>query len=58
MANFFLAHTTKKALHEVSTLLKKKVVEIDDVVNLSEFSGFLDGNSAICRLRENSINTL
>ena len=39
MANSFLAHTTKIALHEVSTLLKKKVVEIDDVVNLSEFSG-------------------
>ena len=35
-----LAHTTKKALHEVSTLLKKKVVEIDDVANMSEFSGF------------------
>ena len=35
-----LTHTTKKALHEVSTLLKKKVVEIDDVANMSEFSGF------------------
>ena len=35
-----LAHTTKKALHEVSTLLKKKVVKIDDVAKMSEFSCF------------------
>ena len=35
-----LSQTTKKALHEVSTLLKKKVVEIDDVAKMSEFSGF------------------
>ena len=47
MANSFLAYATKKSLHEVSTLLKKKVVEIDDVVIMSEFSGFLDENSAI-----------
>ena len=35
-----LPQTTKKALHEVSTLLKKEVVEIDDVAKMSEFSGF------------------
>ena len=34
-----LPETTKKALHEASTLLKKKVVEIDDVAKMSEFSG-------------------
>ena len=35
-----LPETTKKALHEVSTLLKKKVVEINDVAKMSEFSCF------------------
>jgi len=35
-----LPQATKKALHEVSTLLKKKVVEIDDVAKMTEFSGF------------------
>jgi hypothetical protein len=35
-----LPRTTKKALHEVSTLLKKKVVEIDDVAKMTEFSCF------------------
>ena len=35
-----LPQTTKKALHEVSTLLKKKVVEIDDVAKMTEFSCF------------------
>ena len=38
-----LPQTTKKALHEVSTLLKKKVVEIDDVAKMFEFSGFFGG---------------
>ena len=35
-----LPQTTKEALHEVSTLLKKKVVEIDDVAKMTEFSCF------------------
>ena len=35
-----LPQATKKALHEVSTLLKKKVVEIDDVAKMNEFSSF------------------
>jgi hypothetical protein len=32
-----LTHTAKNALHEVSALLKKKVVDIDDVAGMSEF---------------------
>ena len=35
-----LPQTTKKALHEASILLKKKVVEIDDVAKMSKFSSF------------------
>jgi hypothetical protein len=35
-----LPKSTKKALQEISALLKKKVVEIDDVAKMSEFSGF------------------
>ena len=35
-----LPQSSKKALYEVSALLKKKVVEIDDVAKMSEFSGF------------------
>ena len=35
-----LPQASKKALYEVSALLKKKVVEIDDVAKMSEFSGF------------------
>ena len=35
-----LPQSSKKALYEVSALLKKKVAEIDDVAKMSEFSGF------------------
>ena len=35
-----LPQSSKKALYEVSALLKKKVVEIDDVAKMSEFSSF------------------
>ena len=35
-----LPQTSKKALHEVSTLLNKKILEIDDVAKMSEFSRF------------------
>jgi hypothetical protein len=35
-----LPQASKKALYEVSALLKKKVVGIDDVAKMSEFSGF------------------
>ena len=35
-----LPQAAKKALHEVNTLLKKKVVEIDDVAKMSDFSSF------------------
>jgi hypothetical protein len=35
-----LPRASLKAMHEVNTLLKKKVVEIDDVAKMSGFSGF------------------
>tara|TARA_Y100000588_G_scaffold395023_2_gene519205 strand:- start:6492 stop:7649 length:1158 start_codon:yes stop_codon:yes gene_type:complete len=35
-----LTHTAKNALREVSALLKKKVVEVDDVADMSEFPSF------------------
>ena len=35
-----LSQGTKKALREVTTLLKKKSVEVDDVANMSDFSSF------------------
>jgi len=35
-----LPHAAQKAMDEVNTLLKKKVVEIDDVAKMSGFSDF------------------
>ena len=35
-----LPQAAQKAMHEVNTLLKQKVIEIDDVAKMSDFSGF------------------
>jgi hypothetical protein len=35
-----LSQTAQNAMHEVNTLLRRKVVEIDDVVKMSDLSGF------------------
>ena len=37
---FDLPEMTQQAMHEANTILKRKVVKIDDVAKMSEFSGF------------------